>query len=90
MGRLERRILRLNDRIAALRRQEDLTAQELEFHRHIDDDARRDAAVSGDPIDRDDARQTAGDVARFERALDAMRRERQDLEQKRDRLLERL
>ena len=44
-------------------------AEELQVHRHIDEDAQRDAAVSGNPLDRADARETAGDVARFEAVI---------------------
>ena len=67
-----------------------MAAAELEVHRHLDDDARRDAAVSGNPIDREDARDTAADVARFSHLIVHLREERQRLEAKRDRLLARL
>jgi cell division protein FtsB len=90
MGRLERRILRLNDDIAKLRHQRELVAEELRFHEHLDDDARRDAAVSGHPLDRADARDTAADVARFRRALADLERRLDKLETTRDALLTRL
>ena len=90
MGRLESKIFRLNDAIAAIQREEQLVAEELSFHRHLDDDAQRDAAVSGHPIDRADARETEGDVARFESSLRALAARREKLEAKRDRLLARL
>jgi hypothetical protein len=90
MARLEQKVFKLNDAIAALRREEQLVAEELSVHRLIDDDAQRDAAVSGHPIDRADARDTEGDVARFESSLDALAARRRKLEQKRDRLLQRL
>ncbi len=90
MGRIEQRLFRLNDEIAALRRDEERVAEELNVHRHLDDDARRDAAVSNSPIDRADARDTAADVARFESALAALQRQREKLEAKREKLLAKL
>ena len=90
MGRLERQIFRLNDQIAGLRRDEALVTEELAFHRHINDDAQRDAVVSDHPFDRADARETRGDVARFESVIEALQRRRSRLEAKRDRLLRRL
>jgi hypothetical protein len=90
MAFLERRIFRLNERLGRLAEDERLAAAELEVHRHLDDDARRDAAVSGSPIDREDARDTASDVARFQRLLAGLAEKRRRLEAKRDRLLDRL
>lgn len=90
VGRIEERIFRLNDEIEDLRREEALIIEELQFHRHIDDDAQRDAAVTGLPADRSFAQSSAADVARFERALEDLRRRRAVLEQKRDRLVRRL
>jgi len=86
----ERRLFRLNDEIAALGESERLAEEELGFHRHLDDDTRRDAAASGSPIDRADLRDTSGDVARFERHLAELRARRERLEARRDRLLGRL
>jgi hypothetical protein len=90
MARLHQRLFRLNERIARLADEERQAAAELEVHRHLDDDARRDAAVSESPIDREGARDTAADVARFERLLAGLQRQRGRLEAKRDRLLSRL
>ncbi len=90
MARIESKIFKLNDAISALQSEEQLVGEELTFHRHLNDDAQRDAAVSGHPIDRADARDTEGDVARFESSLDALAARRRKLEQKRDRLLQRL
>lgn len=67
-----------------------MAGAELEMLRHIDDDARRDAAVTDNPLDRDDARETARDVARFEKVLADIADERDELEAKRDRLLGKL
>ena len=90
MGRVERRLLRLNDDIAKLRHQGELVAEELRFHEHLDDDARRDAAVSDHPLDRADARDTAADVARFRRSLGDLERRLGKLKSKRDALLHKL
>lgn len=90
MGRVEQRLFRINDEIAALRRDEERVAEELNVHRHLNDDAQRDAAVSDSPIDRADARDTAADVARFEASLAGLRKQREKLEARRDRLLAKL
>lgn len=90
MRGIEKKLLRLNGRIAELQREERLVEEELAFHRHIDDDAQRDAAVSGMPADVSEARATAADVARFERALRNLRRRRAELEERREGLLGRL
>ncbi|MDR9451481.1 MAG: hypothetical protein RI637_09720 [Acidimicrobiia bacterium] len=87
---IETKLFKLNDAIEALRREEDLVAEELRYHRHIDDDAQRDAAVSDDWQDRSFARDTSADVARFEKALAEVVGRRERLERKRGRLLSRL
>jgi SMC interacting uncharacterized protein involved in chromosome segregation len=74
LRRIERKLLKINDEIAALTRDEHRVAQELGMLRHLDDDAQRDAAVGG-PLERDLARLGA---------------QREALEQKRQRLLARL
>ncbi len=89
-GRVEQRLFKLNDEIEALRREERLVAEELRIHRHIDDDAQRDAVVGEDWVDRSFARASAADVARFERVLTDLGVRRRKLEAKRDLLLQRL
>ena len=89
MGRHERRILGLNDQIAALRGDEERAMAELDVLMHLDDDARRDAAVGG-PADRADAKETSADVERMRRHLTHLQATRSKLEAKRDRLLEKL
>jgi hypothetical protein len=89
MSRISKRLFRINDDIARLREEERLTAEELQMLQHIDDDARRDAAVGG-PIERDDARMTAADVERFRKTLGDLTGKRERLEAKRDRLMRRL
>lgn len=81
MSRLERRLLRLLDRMTHLDEEIRLTGEELVVHRHLDDDARRDAAVGG-PIEREDAAVTAGDVAQLEALLVVLRSERMRLERR--------
>ena len=90
MPRLERRILRLNDELVELAREEQEVFEELQFHRHLNDDAQRDAAVSDRPDDRALADQTKADVERFEKAVEDVRRRRDRIEQKRQKLLDRL
>jgi hypothetical protein len=90
MRRSERRLFRLNDKLHRLRREEELTAGELEMHRHLDDDARRDAAVSDSPLDRAEAHQTSKDVRRMQAALRGIRRRIGEIEEERDRLLSKL
>ena len=67
MGKHEERIFKLNDQIAAVRREEEVAFDEWTMLRHLDDDAQRDAAVSEHALDRADARQTKADVARMRR-----------------------
>jgi hypothetical protein len=87
--RIERRIIAIADQIAALDEQLRLTTEELIIHQHLDDDARRDAAVGG-PIEREDARITGSDVARFQAVANRLERQITRLEGKRARLLSRL
>jgi hypothetical protein len=89
MRRIERRLLEITDEIQRLREEIRLTREELFIHGHLDDDARRDAAVGG-PIEREDARITGSDVARFERLLDKLQARVHRLERTRERLLSRL
>ena len=90
MRRLERRLFAINDEIASLQESARLVEEELSFHRHLNDDAQRDAVVSGRPLDRADARETSGDVRRFERNLAQIRERLAALQAKRDRLVKRL
>ena len=82
--------MRLNDEIAALREQERQAFEESQMHRHLNDDAERDYAVSGHAFDRMDAEDTRGDVARADQVVEGIRRSRQRLEHKRDKLLTKL
>ena len=90
MGRLERRLLTITDQLGALAEEERLLAEELAFHRSLADDAARDAAVFDDPIERENAAMTSGDVRRSERRLQKLTDRRQKLETRRARLLEKL
>ena len=87
---IETKLFKINDAIEALQREENLVAEELRYHQHIDDDAQRDAAVSDDWQDRSFARNTSADVTRFEKALADVAARRERLERKRDKLLSRL
>lgn len=90
MGKVERRLFRIADEVARLVTERDQAREELEFHRHIDDDAQRDAAVSGSNMDRLEASSTAADVRRFERRLRSIETRLGRLEDKRSRLLDEL
>jgi hypothetical protein len=90
MRRAEKRLFTIADRLAAIEREVHLAREELIYHQHLDDDARRDAAVSGNPIDRADARETSSDVARFERLIERLESEKNRLLERRSRLLEKL
>ena len=89
MKRIHRRLFRLNERISALEGEARQVAAELEYHRAINDDAQRDAAI-GNYIDREEAGLTAGDVRRFERTLASLEARLFRLTVKRDHLFDRL
>ena len=90
MGRREERLFRINDEIAALRRDEYRAREELIMLGHLDDDARRDAAVSGQIVDAADARETAADVARMEQHVGDIQTALGRLERRRDRMMAKL
>jgi len=90
MSRLERRLLAITDQLESLREEERLHREELAYHRSLADDAARDAAVFDDPIERENAAMTSGDVRRAERRLEKLADQRQKLETRRARLLEKL
>jgi hypothetical protein len=90
MRLIERRLLRLNTEIARMRRELELVEGELGMHRHLADDAIRDAAVTNAPAERAEAREAAKDVSRMEAAMEDSRRQLSRLELKRDDLLDRL
>lgn len=87
--RIHRRLFRLNEKIADLRRESEQVAAELAYHRSINDDAQEDA-VYGNHIDREEAGLTAADVRRFERTLADLEDSKARLVEKRDRLLGKL
>jgi hypothetical protein len=89
LKRDHRRVFRLNDKIASLEAEIANAEAELEYHRSINEDAQRDAAV-GNYIDREEASLTRGDVRRFERTIDKLVARRAKLEDKRATLLDRL
>jgi hypothetical protein len=87
--RIHRRIFRLNEKIALLQTEADQIAAELEYHRSINEDAQRDAAI-GNYIDREEAGLTSADVRRFEKTLSSLDQKRTSLIDKRNRLLAKL
>jgi chromosome segregation ATPase len=86
LKRVHRRLFRLNDKIASLEAEIANASAELEYHRSINDDAQRDAAI-GNYIDREEAGATAADVRRFERTIAKLESKRTSLAEKRDQLL---
>jgi transposase len=86
-SRIEKKLLKLLDQVAVLDQRRLLVEAELEAHRHIDDDAQRDAALGIEPLE---ATSTRDDVARFERLLADIDYRREALEQRRTHLLSRL
>lgn len=81
--------MRLNDQLQALDAEEHLVREELSYHRHINDDAQRDAAI-GNADDRAFAKDSARDVDRFEKALTEIAERRAKIEAKRISLLAKL
>ena len=89
MKRIHTRLFRINEKLASLEAEARQVEAELEYHRSINDDAQRDAAV-GNYIDREEAGLTAADVRRFERTLSSLDQKRARLIDKRSQLLARL
>ena len=87
--RLHKRLFRINEQLARLGEEITQVSAELDYHRSINDDAQRDAAI-GNYIDREEAGLTAADVRRFERTLTTFNARREKLVTKRDRLLKTL
>jgi seryl-tRNA synthetase len=88
--KIARKVFLINDQIQELTRERNQVREELEFHRHINDDAQRDSAVSGTNEDRLEASATAADVKRFERRLRDIEKNLAKLEAKRQSLLAKL
>lgn len=90
MDRQHKRLLRLADELAALTEEERIAREELAFHRHLHDDAVRDAAVTEHPIDRKDARLTLGDVVRMQAHIRRIEQRRVEIQAERQRILDQL
>jgi hypothetical protein len=88
--RHERRLFRVADELARLRREEELVAGELELQRHVTDDVVRDAAVADAPAERAEAREATKNRDRLELALADVRRRIGQTETRRAELLQRL
>jgi len=84
------RIAGINAQIAVLERQIDQMVAERSMLQHIDDDAKRDAAVSGSYDDRAEAKRTEADVVRMYKQMARMERTRSKLVASRDRLIRKL
>ncbi len=86
MRRIERKIMKMNDRLAVLREDLRLLTEELNYHQHLDDDAQRDAAL-GDAEDRALAYETNNDRLRFERLVRETQAQIEKMEIRRARFL---
>ncbi len=90
MKRVEKKLFALGDRLNALESERANVSAELAELREIAVESESDAMYYDEAIDRVDARLTAGDVARFERLLAKLDKERADLEHRRSQLLDKL
>jgi len=90
MRRIEKKLFRIGDELAAIEEAIRLAREELTFHDHLNDDAQRDAAVSGSPVDRADAKETESDVARMRDHIESLEITRTRLERRRRKLLAKL
>lgn len=88
--RLSRQLFVVNDRLTQLEQEEAQVSAELDYHRHLADDAVRDAVVFESEMHRNAADRALADVDRFERALEEIDHRRLVLSYKRDRLLDRM
>ena len=89
MKRAEKKLFRITDEIHALAEEERLLTAELAEHERLHHDARLDA-IDGDADDRAAFAEIEPDLARFQRAVDDVRRKRAVLEEKRSTLLAKL
>lgn len=87
MKRAEKKLLKVLDELEALDTQRRLVEAELEAHRHINDDAQRDAAMG---IDRLEALSTRAEVTRFKRLLQDIVMRQGHLEETKARLISQL
>ena len=90
MARAEQKLFALNDQIILLDEEIARVADELSYHRSLADDAARDAAVSGEPIEQENATMTARDVEQFQRRQQRLMNKREKLESRRQRLTDKL
>lgn len=88
--RLSKKLSVVNNRLLHLEQEETQISAELDYHRHLADDAVRDAAVFDSELHRNAADRALADVDRFERALREIDYRREVLQAKRDRLLDRM
>lgn len=87
MEKNEKKIFAIMDELAQLGQATEQLGHELSMHEHLHDDARRDALVSDNPFDREDARITRQDVERMRREILRLEKRRAKLELKRSEML---
>jgi hypothetical protein len=84
------RIKSMNSEIAAVDADLDQAVAELDMLRHLEDDAVRDALVSEGWDDRVDAKHAKRDVARCEKRIKGLERDRQKLVKRRTAMIDKL
>ncbi len=90
MGRTEKRLFAIADKLKALEVEERQVRAELDHHRDMSDDIVRDAVLSEGEFDRLEAGLAKADVGRFERRLEEIASQRAKLQDTRTRLLSKL
>ena len=90
MKRIEKKLFAFGDRLNALAVERASVVAELAELREIAVESESDAMYYDEVLDRKDARLTAADVTRFEKLLSDLDSEREDVEQKRAELIEKL
>lgn len=90
MGRTEKRLFDIADRLATLATEESQLRSELDHHRDMAADIERDAVISDGRFDKLEAGLARKDVDRFERRLAEIGRQREKLEGTRTKLLGKL
>ena len=88
--RLSKQVFAVNDRLVHLDQEEERVSAELDYHRHLADDAVRTRRSMSPRSHRGEADRALADVDRFERALEEIDHRRGTLMAKRDRLMERM
>jgi transcriptional regulator with XRE-family HTH domain len=88
--RLEQRLTNLGERLRKVRRDLQITEEQVAFQSQVADEANTKMLVAGTPLADREWRQARDDLARLERQRDDLRSSVDELVGERDRLLDRL